>query len=363
MIQSLQIVDNSNAALIHRAVGCQKMLLVLPHTDFVNVLFLLPSIGYGLYLFVSSGSPVLLVLSGFTLLAWVVVSSQRKHDVSQPVRVVDGRVWLGDRRLNLFPWSWSTKVRDVVYPALFPAPSSQPSTAELPAWALGVDFDGQPIPSPISPAKPHAIIVGQTGSGKTELIKRIIGAFQGDVIVIDFKGGYDYEPLTHPLRLFVGEQVELAIATLQARLTAPGPPTLVVVDELAEALRQMKLAQQLESIAAKGRSLGVHFLGATQTMSGISRTISTNCHSRFALRADPIDRSQLGFPTKPLQPEGIGYAELSDGEIRGFLFPPQAPSIEDDVPGNPLFLRVATKPLSVPDEGFAPSRQTPWGPR
>ncbi len=276
---------------------------------------------------------------------------------------MDGRVWLGDRRLNLFPWTWSTRVRDVVYPALFPEPKSQASTADLPAWALGVDFENQPIPSPISPNKPHAIIVGQTGSGKTELVKRIIGAFQGDVIVIDFKGGFDYESLTHPLRLFAGDQVELAIATLQARLMAPGNPTLVVVDELAEALRNLKLAQQLESIAAKGRSLCVHFVGATQTMTGITRTISTNCHSRFALRADPIDRSQLGFPTKPLHPECLGYAELSDGETRGFLFPAQAPLLEDFVPGNPLFLRVGTKPLSAPDGECAPSRQTPWGPR
>jgi hypothetical protein len=329
----------------------------------VNVLFLLPSVGYGLFLYLYSGSPVLLVLSGFTLLIWVLVSSQRKHDVSQPVRVLEGRVWLGDRRLNLFPWTWSTKVRDVVYPALFPAPSAQASTLDLPSWALGVDLENQPIPSPLSRAKPHAIIVGQTGSGKTELVKRIIGAFQGDVIVIDFKGGYDYESLTNPLRLFVGDQVEMAIATLQARLLAPGDPTLVVVDELAEALRHLRLAQQLESIAAKGRSLGVHFVGATQTMTGISRTISTNCHSRFALRADPIDRSQLGFPAKPLQTERLGYAELSDGEIRGFLFPAQQPLVEDYVPGNPLFLRVGTKPLSAPDAEFAPSRQTPWGPR
>jgi hypothetical protein len=279
------------------------------------------------------------------------------------VKVVDGRVWLGDRRLNLFPWSWSTKVRDVVYPALFPTANPRPNPIDLPTWALGLDLENQPIPSPISAAKPHALIVGQTGSGKTELIKRIIGAFHGDVIVIDFKGGYDYETLTHPLRLFVGEQPELAIATLQARLNAPGTPTLVVVDELAEALRNLKLAQQLESIASKGRSLGVHFVGATQTMTGISRTIWSNCHSRLALRADQIDRSQLGFSIKPLQPETLGYAELNDGETRAFIFPAQPPSVEEPATGNPLFLRVASKPLSAPGEEFAPSRQTPWGQR
>lgn len=335
--------------------------LGLPHTAVVNVLFLLPSVGYGLFLYLSSGSPVLLVLSGLTLLIWLMVGSQRKHDVSQPVRVYDGRIWLGDRRLNLFPWTWSTAVRDVVYPALYPAINPAPDLAQLPSWAIGQTLENQPLPSPITANRPHAIIVGQTGSGKTELIKRIIGAFQGEVVVVDYKGGFDYESLTTPIRLFAGGQAEAAVNALHARLQAPGSPTLVVVDELAEALRNIKLAEQLESIAAKGRSLGVHFVGASQTMTGISRTIWSNCHSRFALRADPIDRAQMGFPIKPLNSEEAGYAEVFDGQVRCFLYPPQALSPPTEVEGNPLLFRVATKPLSGPDAGSAPSRQTPWG--
>ena len=327
----------------------------------MNLLFLLPSVGYGLFLFLSSGSPVLLVLSGLTLLVWLMVGSQRKHDLTQPIRVSDGRVWLGDRRLNLFPWTWSTAVRDVVYPALFPASKPEPDLTEVPAWAIGVSTEGQPIPSPLTPIRPHAIIIGQTGAGKTELIKRIISSFQGEVSVIDFKGGYDYEELTNPIRLFAGQQSDSAIAALQARLAAPGTPTLVIVDELAEALRNPRLAQQIESVASKGRSLGIHFVGASQTMTGISRTIWSNCHSRFSLRADPIDRAQLGFPIKPLRPESLGYAELFDGSHTGFQFPVFVPHSEAEIEGNPLLLRVATKPLSAPDGESAPSRQTPWG--
>lgn len=305
---------------------------------------------------------MLLVLSGLTLMVWLLIGSQRKHDVTLPVRVFEGRVWLGDRRLNQLPWTWSTRVRDVVYPALFPAPKAEPSIIDLPNWALGFGSEGQPIPSPLSAQKPHAIIVGQTGSGKTELIKRIIGAFQGEVIVIDFKGGFDYESLTNPIRLFTGQQAEAAISVLQTRLELNGTQTLVVVDELAEALRNLRLGQQLESIASKGRSLGIHFVGASQTMTGISRTIWSNCHSRFALRADPIDRAQLGLSVKPLRSEQTGYAELFDGETTGFVFPAHEPAIESDAPeGNPLFFRVATKPLSAPGEESAPSRQTPWG--
>ena len=301
------------------------------------------------------------MLSALTLLVWLVVGSQRKLDTSAPVSVRDGRIWLGDRRLNLFPWTWSTKVRDAVYPALFPDPRPQPDLSSLAPWAIGVTFEGEVLPSPITPKSPHAIICGQTGSGKTQLIKRIIGGFTGDVIVLDFKGGMDFQDLTTPIRLFTGDQCEMAIEVISQRLSNPGPPTLVVADELAEAVRNFKLAQVLESVASKGRSLGVHFVGATQTMTGIPRAISSNCHSRFALRADSIDRSQLGFPIQPLNPEVIGYAELFDGRIKGFLFP-AAVAKTAAVNNNPLF-RAESRPWLAPGGESAPSHQTPWGPR
>lgn len=327
----------------------------------VNLLFLMPSFGYGLFLFLSSGSAVLLVLSGLTLLVWLVVSSQRNLDTSAPVSVKDGRIWLGERRLNLFPWTWSAKVRDVVYPALFPKRSPQIDLSSLAVWAIGVTLEGEVLPSPITPKSPHAIICGQTGSGKTQLIKRIIAGFNGDVIVLDFKGGLDFQDLTSPIRLFTGEQAESAIVAISQRLASPGIPTLIVADELAEAVRNFKLAQVLESVTSKGRSLGVHFVGATQTMTGIPRAIWSNCHSRFALRADSIDRSQLGFPIQPLNPETLGYAELLNGQTKPFLFP-AAPAQQMGARGNPL-LRAESRPWLGPGGESAPSHQTPWGQR
>lgn len=324
----------------------------------MNLLFLLPSIGYGLYLFLSSGSAVLLVLSALTFAIWSIVAGQRRFDTSEKVSIREGRIYLGDRRLNLFPWTWGTKVRDVVYPALFPEPRAKLELAELPQWAIGLTLDGHPLPSPITPLNPHAIIIGQTGSGKTELTKRLINAFQGDVIVIDFKGGFDYEFLDSPLTLVPGKSVERALELLQRRLSVPGNPTLVVVDELAEALREPKLAQQLELVTSKGRSLGVHFVGASQTMTSIPRTIWTNCHSRFALRADPIDRSQLGMPVKPLSLETHGYAELFSETLKGFFFPAAIATRRAET-GNPLLVRATPRPSSAPSEEFAPFHQTP----
>lgn len=327
----------------------------------VNLLFLMPSFGYGLFLFLSSGSAVLLILSALTLLVWLVVGSQRNLDTSAPVSVRDGRIWLGDRRLNLFPWTWSTKVRDVVYPALFPKPSPEIDLSSLAVWAIGVTLQGEVLPSPITPRSPHSIICGQTGSGKTQLIKRIVSGFNGDVIVLDFKGGVDFQDLTSPIRLFTGDQSELAISAISQRLASPGMPTLIVADELAEAVRNFKLSQVLESVTSKGRSLGVHFVGATQTMTGIPRAIWSNCHTRFALRADPIDRSQLGFPIQSLNPEVLGYAELFDGQTKPFLFPAHLTRVSA-ARANPLF-REESRPWLAPAGESAPSHQTPWGRR
>ncbi|NBU22666.1 MAG: hypothetical protein EBS38_01970 [Actinobacteria bacterium] len=81
----------------------------------MNLLFVLPSIGYGLYLFVTSGSPTLLVMSAMTFCVWLLVARQRDVDLKAEVSQKDGRVYVGDRRLSWFPWLWGKQVRNLVY--------------------------------------------------------------------------------------------------------------------------------------------------------------------------------------------------------------------------------------------------------
>lgn len=104
----------------------------------MNMLFVLPSVGYGLYLFATTGSPILLVMSAFTVAIYSLVSTQRELDIKEPVSVRGDRVYLGDRRLSLFPWLWGKKVRDAVYQTLIDETQFE---QQVPALFPGQFFD------------------------------------------------------------------------------------------------------------------------------------------------------------------------------------------------------------------------------
>jgi hypothetical protein len=158
----------------------------------VNLIFLLPTLGYGIYLYATTGSPILLILSGLTVTVWLLFSNQKRFDLDAEVSMREGRVWLGDKRLGVFPWLWSAPVRNVVYPALFPQPKTDIDFPSLPSWAWGMTVTGEVLASPICRTSPHSLVIGQTGAGKTQLLVRAIQAFQHEVIVLDLKGGDDY---------------------------------------------------------------------------------------------------------------------------------------------------------------------------
>jgi S-DNA-T family DNA segregation ATPase FtsK/SpoIIIE len=103
---------------------------------------------------------------------------------------------------------------------------------------------------------------------------------------------------------------------------------IVVIDELGELLRQHpRLAQVLEQIAARGRSLGIHLVVANQSLAGVSRGLLVNLRARIAIgEMEPIDLNQLGFRSKANQAaSGPGWRSAkfrngSDGE-HDFTFP------------------------------------------
>lgn len=204
---------------------------------------------------------------------------------------------------------------------------------------------------------PHLIIVGPTGSGKSELLKLIVGSLteaqKVELVLFDYKGGATLEKYSAFSRGMgtdldpgfsqkLWESVLLELASREKLFASNSvsdlvqfnslgnqlPPLALVVDELAAVLASGQIASSaVENVCARGRSLGVHLIAATQSLTGISRSLMTNLRARVAMSAsDPIDFVQLGInPSKASLPTVSGWAEAMLITARrapaGFYFP------------------------------------------
>jgi energy-coupling factor transporter ATP-binding protein EcfA2 len=225
----------------------------------------------------------------------------------------------------------------------------------LPIW-IGADAESERVLN-LSSEGPHLIIVGPTGSGKSEFLKLLVHSLlqQGnsELVLFDFKGGATLDKfeehsiglatdLTPPKQKLLWEFIskELAnreqqFATMQVAnldqfndLGNSMAPIVVIVDEFAAALATGAVASAcLEDVCARGRSLGVHLIAATQSLTGIPRAMLTNLRARVAMASsDPIDLVQLGMnPNKlsvaPIAGWGFGYVATAHAAASGFYFP------------------------------------------
>ena len=204
---------------------------------------------------------------------------------------------------------------------------------------------------------PHLIIVGPTGSGKSQLLKLIVGSLvdnqKVELVLFDYKGGATLERYL-PFSKGIGTDLnprgseklwEFVLLELASReelfadnsvsdllqFNALGnqlPPLVVVIDEFAAVLASgQRACSAIDDVCARGRSLGVHLIAATQSLTGISRSLMTNLRARIAMSSsDPIDFVQLGInPNKVSLPivSGWGQAMLISARRtpEGFYFP------------------------------------------
>ncbi|MCI2959014.1 hypothetical protein MN032_15060 [Agromyces atrinae] len=171
---------------------------------------------------------------------------------------------------------------------------------------------------------PHALVVGTTGSGKSELLVTWItalaatrGVEEVTFLLVDFKGGATFARVAR-LPHVVGFVTDLeddaarrAVTSLDAELRhrervlrSAGvadlvhldravvlPRLVVVIDEFAAMLSaHPELHSTISDIAARGRSLGVHLVLATQRLGGTVReSILANTPLRIVLRT--LDRA------------------------------------------------------------------------
>ena len=173
---------------------------------------------------------------------------------------------------------------------------------------------------------PHALIAGTTGSGKSELLQSIVAGLAATrspadlaFVLIDYKGGATFgacSRLPHVSGVVTDLDARLAeralrsltaelrrrerllaaagakdIAAYRQRRAGDAMPSLVLlVDEFAALAHELpQFLSGLVAVAARGRSLGVHLVLATQRPGGaVSPDIRANTALRIALRVtDP----------------------------------------------------------------------------
>jgi len=199
---------------------------------------------------------------------------------------------------------------------------------------------------------PHLLVTGPTGVGKSQFLRFILRSLRSaystkelQFALIDFKGGstlgfFAKDPgiwanltdlhesqqqnlLWDQLDEELHSREELFAVTGVSDITSYHsvatalPRLVVVIDELGAALlASNRPLSTIESIAARGRSLGVHLICASQSLSGIPRSLVTNLRLRCAIgAADQIEISQLGGSTTrggaaPTVRTGWGFGQL-----------------------------------------------------
>jgi S-DNA-T family DNA segregation ATPase FtsK/SpoIIIE len=211
---------------------------------------------------------------------------------------------------------------------------------------------------------PHGLIAGTTGAGKSVLLESMILSLalthspqEINLVLIDFKGGSTAEAfreLPHTVSVITnlqGRLVDRSLAILKAEALRrqtllrkvdvkdiasyrrrqqqegwePLPRLLIVIDEFAEMANAMpSFMDEVNSIAAIGRSLGMHLILATQKPAGVvPDKVWANLKFRLCLRvADMMDsRDLLGVPDAALissKVPGRGYLRVGSDRFELF---------------------------------------------
>ena len=302
-------------------------------------IWMLPSLVLGLYLGFSTGMWQLALMSFGSALIAVVVSRVRRPSPSEtatvgnPFTSVGKKIFYLNKPLTRWRWMLSPKLRTAARSLVAESQREQNLQLVLPRL-LGRGFrasmpgelcavlgeaQGAAIEVDLTTA-PHVFVVGPTGSGKSQLLRILAKSLTNrylptelQLMLVDFKGGalldgLGLEPwLVANLSDLEGDRSTFWAglhALLQQRERDPTllkPMVVIIVDELAEVLRDQAASLALTSVAARGRSLGVHLVLANQGLSGVPRDLLLNLRLRIALAGvDQVELVQLGGKASPL---------------------------------------------------------------
>jgi len=203
---------------------------------------------------------------------------------------------------------------------------------------------------------PHALVGGMTGSGKSEFLQTLVAALAArcspsrlNFLFVDYKGGAAFKDcveIPHAVGLVTdlqGRLVQRALVSLAAELRwreallakagakdlkeleqrdlGRAPANLViVVDEFAALVKERpEFVDGMIDLAARGRSLGIHLILATQRPAGvINDKIRVNTNLRVSLRFvdDSDSRDVLGTAAAARKglPPGRAFAKVGPAE-------------------------------------------------
>jgi len=228
------------------------------------------------------------------------------------------------------------------------------------AARLGIGAGGQLCEVSLRHDGPHALAGGMTGAGKSEMLQSLVASLAAahpptrlTFILIDYKGGAAFKDCVHlPHTVgFVtdldGHLVSRALTSLRAELRRRElilkeagcsdlfelrarvpelalPSLAIVVDEFAALAAELpEFVEGMVDIAARGRSLGINLVLATQRPAGvISDRIRANTNLRLSLRFADESDSQDVIGTvdaaRPGLPRGRAFVRAGPGAVVQF---------------------------------------------
>ena len=300
----------------------------------MSILFLLPTLGYGIFLGVSQGLWHLTAIGLLTLVIWILIKAKKPLTKSDEIDLGLAGVAVGGRRLKGFSLFWPTWL-NLRLLRMLERPASEVLLDQLMesrgVLKAGIKSDGEVVY--LRPA--HSLIIGPTGSGKTEFMRNLIETWPHRLVVIDFKGGLGFSKAfgiewvvsnqSEDFNEFL-EMIEKELETRERELSegANPKPLMLLVDELSSVVRSSHQAAVIvDNVATKGRALGVYLFAASQTLSGVSRALMANCLQKIGIGAvDQVDAMQLGLSKQRRHPIANNWAsaQISEGQVY-FNFP------------------------------------------
>ena len=327
----------------------------------MQLTWLIPSMVFGAFLGVSTGVWHLFAMSAVTAIIWPLINRYKAkiRDPDLEVRIEGGRAFIGERRLPKAQMFWRRSWQELVNDHVLAASQVRNNALRLATsrsvgrrlnnqfgcW-LGVAGSTE-LELDLTTGGPHLILIGPTGAGKSELLKLMVSSLLGQgqadrsFYLIDFKGGATFNRFAGDPRVIkvVTDLVEVGLAQdiawlktelgnresvlaaaahsdIERHLAAGHtmPRLFVIIDELSALLKSGAAAlETIDAVASRGRSLGVHLIAASQSLSSIPRSILINLSARIAVgQTDQIELLQLGASTANLLAKATPIEEPAD---------------------------------------------------